>query len=305
MEITGTSLSPKYHRNMPKCIKQMLCIGMLPLTIGCTEQKPDIQPPASQVGWMSNVKVIAATGQDSKTLFVPYSPIFDNFSSSYLNSLFNELEQPKCQSIEEASETLIKNGYKLFPFWPLKTFPTETPRKLGMFNKNDKENTKIVLLINGDDPKDKNNIQLFKEDCQVAREKLRTIYNLPERNLYSLSIPDIAGGYTKAKGDSAFKDIVTKIINDLTQNKTPLQNVEFLIIYSGHGLIENKTSQGAFEGSKSMRINIGYEKDLKKFINNNSALKKLKGILFLNDTCGSGALIATKTNFKKLLNFIA
>jgi len=246
-------------------------------------------------GWDSNIKVLAATGQN--TLAVSTG------SDTYSLKLVEALLKPDTKTIEAANHSLIKSGYSVNqPFgWrtlltgpidlymnskvfnPLETYGVN----LGIFNKQEKNKERFILTLY-----DKRE-ERFLNSTDKFSTKMKKIYGLPSGNIINIPVDSL-------KNIEQGLDSFLSQINQL-KNKG---NVELLIIYKAHGAAEslNKGAEkveGAMEGIMQTNQEIK-ETQVKELFH-----KKLQGIktFFLLDTCHAGAWISE--NAKKSLKYWA
>lgn len=245
---------------------------------------------SKEVGWTPNIRVLASTGQNR--------PGAITNKDSYSTFLCNLLKNNKIETIEQANDSLAKNGYKINFCTPADTvnlpkviqkmaiccsdkllYPLETPgEKLKIFNKKDKEKNRFILCLTDTTKKaaEKNNDDFIKN--------IKNIYDIDSSNIVKIkSFQD----KTTANLEKGIDSIVNKI-----KKLKNIQNAEVLILYSGHGNTQGlfNWSLTKFEGALNGRLSGEIkEQDVKKILNKN--LKGIKTLLIM-DTCKSGAWIA-------------
>lgn len=275
------------------------------------------------IGWTSNIRVLAACGQNQTTIVPP--------QASYSKKLNDLLKDSSIKSLEQANSSLENTGYKidLFkvfsidktkkqPDWFKKFFnevsnkviyPLSTPSKpLEIFNKEDKDKNRFIVCLN--DPNAKYSAEVEK----AFITSIADIYKInPDNIVESLSCEKEPGSNIINDTARFFKSAFNSIFNK-NKNNTPtskfeknidlildkikkvknLDTVELLIVYGGHGTSESlkkgsKKFEGAMDGILSGDIK---EKQIKKILNN-----KLAGIktLVIFEACNSGAWIADNT----------
>lgn len=245
--------------------------------------------------WGPNIRVMASVGQNSFAA--------SNGYTSYLKCLSESLESDKINTIEQAGDSLIKNGYRLNTFnshnkvlenllrcaipatflqYYAKFYPVTTPgNALGIFDKTDKDKDRFVLIFYD------STVNCFVRQQDNFRKKIKDIYKLKDTNIVSI-------GLNPHSNLNDFKngiDSVSEKINRLANKKI----AELLIVYEGHGNSKIlKAGDEKFEGAKEgMILNSEVtESGLRKIFN-----EKLKDIktLFINTGCNSGAWITQET----------
>lgn len=245
-----------------------LCIkGENPTSGGETQLK-------TEPGWDKNVRVLASNRQN----LIGYS----TYSTSYTRFLTDVLKKPAVRTIEQANDSLVKNGYSVLEN---DLYPTVTlGEKLGIFNKNAKNKDRFVFVCAQD-----GNGKYTRHTDRLINE-LKEIYKIPEENIIRI--------VTREKKDFLNGiDSISGKINKLS-NK---ENVEVLVYYAGHGKIDtlsagDKKIEGTLKGEilhkkdvKTGIINSLNELEVKKAFD--SKLKSFK-TLFILDTCHAGAWIS-------------
>lgn len=250
---------------------------------------------SKDIGWGKNVRVLASNGQN---LVGESSAYLLGGNSSYSKSLTDKLNEKDVNSIEQANDSLIKNGYKhRFK----KFFPLETPgTKLEIFNKNDKNKDRFMFVFaQYEDMRH----EFISDDFIKDIEKT---YNIPKENIIKI--------VSNSKKDflQGIDSISAKI--DKLKNK---KNAEVLVYYTGHGEAtaanaKARKLEGAMEGSivvKADQTTGELTNFLKESEVKNAFSKKLKTVktLFILDTCHAGAWIAdnTKNKASKTLRLFA
>ena len=246
-------------------------------------------------GWDSNIKVFAATGQNTLGRSTD--------SDSYSLKLGETLLKPNIKTIEEANHLLMKKGYKInCPFdWrsllappsviylnhkvftPLETYDVN----LGIFNKQEKNKERFILtLYDGRE-------ESYSSSADKFSTKMKQIYGLPSGNIINIPVDSL-------KNIEQGLDSFLSKINKLKSKG----NVELLIVYNAHGGAKSlkkdaEKVEGAMEGIMQTTQKIK-ETQVKELFR-----KKLQGIktLFLLDTCHAGAWISE--NAKKSLKYWA
>lgn len=237
-------------------------------------------------GWLPTTRVLASVGQNAMSAGV------DN--DNYAIRLVEMLSRPDIKTIEQASDMLMKNGYKVKPspyilppsfylpaifagefiFAHRAYFPIETyGSQLGIFNKEEQNKERFVLnFYDGTE-------QRFSNAVDKFYEKMRGVYNLKPENVMKIPLE----GYENIEQGV---DSVLSQINRLKDRGT----AELLIVYHGHGnafpMIKGaEETEGAMEGIIK-GISEWSIKDLFR-----EKLKDTKTLLLL-DTCYAGAWIA-------------
>lgn len=165
--------------------------------------------------WTENVRVLASNSQN-----VAGSYISSTFDLSYLGKLINKLKKKGINTIEQANDSLSKDGYFINED---KYIPLETPgKRLNIFNKKDSNKNRFILTITQDDVEDSSEFKFFLNNFS---EKLQKIYNIPKNNIINES--------TVSK-ENLIRGI-DLVLNKMNKIKDK-SNVEFLIIYFGHGM---------------------------------------------------------------------
>ena len=265
--------------------KTGLILGGL-LTLGLVYQLSSLQLGKNEkqlskdIGWKKNVRVLASNGQNLKGVS---SAFLLGGNSSYSKELTDKLKGKDINTLEQANDSLAKNGYKIgFN----KFFPLETPRsELNIFNKNDKNKDRFVFVC----AQYENIRHEFIADDFI--EEIQKTYNVPKENIIKV--------VSNSKED--FLDGIDSISAKIDKLKNK-KNAELLVYYTGHGEAtapnpKAKKLEGAMEGSILVKANqetgeltnFLKESEVKNAFNNK--IKKVK-TLFILDTCHAGAWIA-------------
>ncbi len=255
--------------------------------------------------WDENVRILAASSQ--------YKPAFtfyqvnnktnkvDKIYSDYLKKMYNNISQDNFNSIEQVNDSLVNNGYDVSKY-RCKAQQTQSP-KLNIFNKNDKNKDRFIVVFSQNNPKDKELIALSSNDFLNSISKT---YNIPQDNILNIS----------AETGKDFKNGINLITSKIDKLKNK-NNVELMIVYNGHGHSRFninplfKEYQGSREGlilgknyTPAFIFGMLHENDVKQFFK-----KKLKGIktLFILNSCFSGAWTAKNTliSSKKIFSHFA
>lgn len=244
------------------------------------------------IGWNSNVRVLASSGQDFRSWLTWWG-------TDYTKNLDRVLRTMPVSGLEHAHAILQERGYSLKADGrTLTIFPPSTPRKLLSWQIPMNFKTRYALLIGQqetakDNPSFLNRLAYnkgFRHSLNRMEKILRdkTLYNLPESHILRL--------------DKATYDEVEQGILWLRERLKENPGSEALIYYSGHGLSTwptNTDKEGDTQGSLAgPRL---WESDLKKWVNEylNPSLCKDEPppILIILDACFSGSLIADNHAF--------
>lgn len=311
-------------------LRRNLCIAAsAPLMFSCVSLKTALPtlPERDQIKWNDNIKVTAAVGQNNYGEYDAYCPAL--------------LRKHKTsQSIEKSASELTRN-YGYHGASGESYFAVETPKELGVYNKKDTAKNRFAILINGFEEKRSKKVgysygeAMFAYSCDNLKKLLKGEYNLPDSNIYRISVPDLVNKFRENEDSvsvipaRAFRNVLDSI-SERVKKLNDYKNTEVLIYYSGHGIAANEDNldtlpdvdnfsnskfhreamrPGKYEGSYEGLIDIGFESDVKKTLNENPVLQKIKGILFINDSCHSGAWIAKakkvgKNLAKKAMNLV-
>lgn len=264
---------------------------------------------SSSIGWNNNIRVLASNGQKR----MAHTICINSFSAQLINKLKNK----DIYTIEQANDSLAKNGYYTLT---KRYYSLETPgENLDVFNKKevDKEFDFNLNFLEKPKPKKRFLLTCFQNDNdkfysndfrkteQYFTDNIEGIYKIPKENIIRIS----------AKSKEDFLAGLDSMANKIRGMKDSL-NTELLVLYVGHcGARDSKIEADTIkEGSSAGYILTEFDKDrqIKKTLWE-SELQKILNEKFKNcrslilfDTCFSGAFIAenTKNNVKKALKLL-
>ena len=287
----------------------IISLSMMAL-INTINAKPMLESNKDKVeltsGWQPNLRVLSSVGQNVIT--------YATDSVEYTSRLLGQLDSFNISTLEEANESLSKNGYKAvssskdknimstirgFVGGDLfsdevalhKTFHSlQSPGpQLGIFNKKEQNKDRFVVIFH------QNDVPLASSISAKFYSKIKKTYGLDSPNILYLginSLDDFSKGI----------DSVSKKIDSLDDKS----KAELLVFYSGHGNADalNDSAngiEGAMEGRLKTQKNIK-ETQVKKLFG--EKLKETK-TLFIIDACHSGAWISENTKAAAKLSRLA
>lgn len=274
-----------------KIRKWALPILGAPFLFSCS---PKLVPlTKDKIEWSENVKVMAAAPQRYQS-FEFHDPKSLEPNSLYMKALLSKFKEGSYNSLEDANNDIVKNGYKLCQNSDYMAPAVETPRTLDVFNKNDTTKERFALLISGYDRKEFRE-EMFRGDCDKFKTFLKDEFKMPDENFSELhySLMD-KESHELDKSEEIFSKQLKAFAKKIKDSGRDLKDTELVMYYAGHGYKfrdREVPRKMYYEGADIGMTDFGSEYLLKDIIEENPVLKKIK-ILFLNDSCHSGAWIA-------------
>lgn len=248
----------------------LLLLPLAGLAPACTYQvKQD--PPQQEIGWHPQAKVLASSTDTGYSYWATYP------YGMYTYFLNRELKKPEIKSLEEAHQALVKSGL------PVRLLniqqPTQTPRTLGGWQKDDKKTKRFILMFA--------HKGRFSNDLDIMRKRFAKTFEVPQSNIFE---------YAHAKPKDFEEGLA--LLNGFIQHYQG-EPVDVLIYYSGHGGWRDPDHK-SFEGGRNGYLSIGlHEEKLKKLVNDMLAKKRPNvRVYIMLDTCFAGAWIAQNPELK-------